>query len=289
MRHCIACRSPAVRADWSCPDCGATPEHRDGIPLLAPAAIGEGRGFDPASFDHLAATEEASFWFRGRNRLILWALARYAPTADSMLELGCGTGYVLRGVHAARPELRLAGAELYPEGLQVAAGRLPGVELVQLDATRMPFDGEWDVVGAFDVLEHIADDAAALAGMREAARPGGTILISVPQHAWLWSTADDYAMHERRYTRAELIRKVEAADLEVVRATSFVTLLLPAMVASRWRERRSGAAYDPTQEHASATRVPALDRVLDAERALIRRGVNLPAGGSLLLVARRPV
>lgn len=260
----------------------------DGIPCLAPEAVGTVQGFDPEAFERLARTEQRSFWFRSRNRLIVWALDRYLPSARSMLEIGCGTGFVLSGVAAGRPGMVLAGAELHPEGLRFARERVPQAAFVQLDAARMPYEGEWDVVGAFDVLEHIEDDEAALAGMVAATRPGGGVLITVPQHASLWSQADDYARHARRYSRSELVRKVERAGLQVVRVTSFVSILLPLMYASRWRERAGRRRYDPAREHASAARVPLLERALDAERAVIRRGVDLPAGGSLLLVAGRP-
>jgi SAM-dependent methyltransferase len=264
------------------------PEFVDGIPCLAPEAIGTTDGFEPEAFARLARTEESSFWFRSRNRLIGWALRRYMPAARSMLEIGCGTGYVLSGIAASRPEISLAGAELHPQGLRFARERVPQAAFVQLDATRMPYEREWDVVGAFDVLEHVEDDEAALAGMVAAARPGGGVLITVPQHRSLWSEADEYARHARRYTRSELVGKVERAGLRVVRVTSFVTLLLPLMYASRWLERVGRRPYDPAREHASAARLPLLERALDAEHALIRRGVDLPAGGSLLLVAVRP-
>jgi SAM-dependent methyltransferase len=250
--------------------------------------IGTTEGFDPEAFERLARTEERSFWFRSRNRLITWALERYKPGAESMLEIGCGTGYVLAGVAARLGGMRLEGAELHPEGLVFARRRLPHAQFVQLDATRMPYDEEWDVVGAFDVLEHIEEDETALAGMFAATRRGGVVLITVPQHMSLWSQADDYARHARRYSRTELVEKVERAGFRALRTTSFVSLLLPAMYASRWRERRAGQGYDPAREHTQAAQVPLLDRMLDAERALIGRGLDLPAGGSLLLVGERP-
>jgi SAM-dependent methyltransferase len=255
---------------------------------FAPEAIDAGRGFDRAAFDHLARLEEGSFWFRGRNKLIAWALERHFPAARSLLEIGCGTGYVLRGLRRARPALTLAGAELYPEGLRFARERVPDATFLQLDATRVPYEAEWDVVGAFDVLEHVEDDEAVLAGMRRAARPGGGVIVTVPQHPWLWSAADDYARHVRRYRRRELVAKVRAAGLRVERVTSFVSILLPAMYVSRWLERRADAGYDPEREHAAAARLKPLERVLDLERLAIRRGVDLPVGGSLLLAARRP-
>jgi SAM-dependent methyltransferase len=288
VRRCVECGRSFEAEGWRCPACGFEPEERDGFLAFAPAAIEEGRGFDRTSFDHLVRVEEASFWFRGRNKLILWALERHFPAARSLLEVGCGTGYVLAGLEREHPELRLAGAELYPDGLRYARERIPRVEFVQLDATNIPYDGEWDVVGAFDVLEHVEDDEAAMAGLRLAARPGGGVIVTVPQHPSLWSAADDYAHHVRRYTRGELVEKLRGAGLEIALVTSFVSLLLPAMYLSRWLERRRGGEFDPEREHAAAARVRLLDRALDLERAAIRRGVRLPAGGSLLAVARRP-
>lgn len=255
---------------------------------LAPESAKDGKGFDPDSFHHLVDVEEGSFWFQGRNQLILWALERYCPTAGSLLEVGCGTGYVLAGIRAKRPDMQLAGAELYVEGLAHARRRVPSADFYQLDATQIPFEEEWDVVCAFDVLEHVGDDQTFLAGLHAAARPGGRLLVTVPQHRWLWSRADDYAHHVRRYTRRELVDKVGGAGFRVERVTSFVTLLLPAMWASRLRDRRSRAAYDPTREHVSGAVAPILKRTLGAEVSLIKRGVDLPVGGSLLLVAARP-
>jgi SAM-dependent methyltransferase len=245
-------------------------------------------GFDEESFQHLPEAEEKSFWFRSRNSLIVWALQRYFPRARSMLEVGCGTGFVLAGVRKAFPEMRLVGGELYRAGLAVAAQRVPDAELLELDARDLAFDGEFDVVGAFDVLEHIAEDALALREMHSALRPGGGLLVTVPQHPRLWSAVDEYSQHVRRYTRADLLEKVREAGFDIVRWTSFVSLLLPLLAASRLRFR-GAKAFDPLSEYRSPAFVDsALGWVLAAERALIKSGLPLPAGGSLLVVARRP-
>jgi len=247
-------------------------------------------GFDPGSFEHLAALEEGSFWFQGRNDIILWALDRYAPGAASMLEIGAGTGFVLDAVHRAHPGMRVVGSELFAEGLVHARRRLPDAELVQMDARAMPYEDEFDVIGAFDVLEHIDDDRGVLREVARALRPGGTLLVTVPQHQWMWSPADDYAHHVRRYARGELRDKLAGAGLELRRLTSFVSILLPAMVASRLLQRGAPAeAYDPVAEHERTARLRRpLELTLRAEHALIRRGVSLPAGGSLLAVAQLP-
>lgn len=241
------------------------------------------------SFERLARLESGSFWFRARNELIVWALREHAPSARSFLEIGCGTGYVLMGLHRAFPHMELTGAEIHEAGLRFTRQRLANATLFQMDARHIPFDAEFDAVGAFDVIEHIDEDVDVLTEMRRAVKPGGTILVSVPQHRWLWSAADDYARHRRRYCRAEVRSKFLIAGLEVVTTLSFVSILLPLLVASRIRQRGSHASYDPTGELRFSK---PLDRSLEAimrfERWLIRRSVRLPAGGSLLIVARRP-
>jgi SAM-dependent methyltransferase len=194
---------------------------------------------------------------------------------------------VLAGLREALPGLRLVGSELFAEGLEIARRRLPDVKLVALDAVEMPFDGEFDVVGAFDVLEHVDEDERALAGMRRALRPGGGLLLLVPQHPRLWSEMDVVARHVRRYTRRGLVAKVERAGFEVVATSSFVSALLPAMVLSRGVRRVLGRPYDPIAELRPGPLNGVFERVLDGERKLIERGMSLPAGGSLLLVARR--
>jgi SAM-dependent methyltransferase len=246
------------------------------------------RGFDETYFEHLPQVEERSFWFRSRNALIVWALRRYFPHAQSMLEVGCGTGFVLRGVRDAFPNMRLVGGEPFEAGLAVAAQRVPDAELLKLDARDLPFREEFDVVGAFDVLEHLDGDERALAAMYGALRSGGGLLVTVPQHPRLWSVVDEYSRHVRRYRRGELPRKVRDRGFDVLRQTSFVSLLLPVLVLSRLRFRGK-RDFDPLSEFRAPPFVDsALGWVLTAERTLIKSGLSLPAGGSLLVVARRP-
>ena len=110
-----------------------------------------------------------------------------------------------------------------------------------MDARRIPFRDEFDVIGAFDVIEHIEEDVAVIDEVGRALRPGGGFVMTVPQHPALWSPQDEHAHHVRRYTAAGLRRKVEAAGFEVVRMTSFVRLLLPSCSRRGMRLRRRAA------------------------------------------------
>lgn len=293
MRLCPGCGQPLAAAGWDCSNCGYRAARRAGFVALAPKlaeqAQTQNEGFDPALFSELAALEARNFWFRARNRLILWALQRHAPGFSDFLEVGCGTGYVLQGIAAAFPQARLVASEAETVGLRFAAERVPRAEFLQLDARRMPFSGEFDAIGAFDVIEHITEDETVLAQMRRALKPGGHLLLTVPQHPFLWSEYDVRAHHVRRYTRPELRQKLERAGYRIVKMTSFVSLLLPLMMLSRMTKTAKVADYDPLAElRIGSVTNAVLERVLDAERLLIRAGLSLPAGGSLLAVAQRP-
>jgi len=163
--------------------------------------------------------------------------------------------------------------------------RDPGINLATDAWVVLGFDGEFDVVGAFDVLEHIADDETVLRAMHRALCPGGGVLITVPQHPALWSAQDEHAGHRRRYTKKELVAKLRAAGFADMKTTSFVSLLLPLMALARLRKRKRADPFDELRIGGLANRV--LEAVLDIERGLIRLGVSFPAGGSLLAVARK--
>lgn len=264
------------------------PPCEKGVFLFAPSLAGGNDGFKPEYFQQLAANEDSHFWFRNRNRLLVWALRYFFPDSLSLLEVGCGTGFVLKGLRESLPALNVAGSELFLTGLAFARERLPGVPLYQMDAMRVPFVEEFDVVGAFDVLEHIGDDEQVLRQMYQAVVSGGGLMITVPQHPSLWSVADVRACHRRRYTRRELLGKVESAGFRVRRVTSFVTLLLPILWLSRRRQDRNGKDAPNAEYQIKAMTHRLLEATLRFESWLIRLGVGLPAGGSLLLVAEKP-
>ncbi|MDH0626914.1 methyltransferase [Pseudomonas mosselii] len=246
-------------------------------------------GFRKDFYKELATLEGKNFWFRARNKIIIWALKKYMPQLTSFHEIGCGTGFVISAVAHAFPEAHLSGSEYFNEGLVYARQRLPDVEFQQMDARQINFASAPDVIGAFDVLEHIEEDEQVLDQMAKALAPNGMLFITVPQHRWLWSSVDVHACHVRRYKASELHGKMVRAGLEVVRSTSFVSTLLPAMYLSRLMKRHSDDAKP--DEMAELRIHPALNGIfewaLNLELAIIRQGLNLPLGGSRLVVARK--
>jgi SAM-dependent methyltransferase len=288
MKRCLACEARFESADWTCPKCGYQPPLRDEILQFMDEEVEAHAGFKPEYFARLAKIEESNFWFRARNELIQWALRTYFPDAKSFLEVGCGTGFVLTGIRENFPRMRLVGSEIFADGLVFAKARLPEVELYQMDARRIPFEREFDVVGVFDVLEHVIEDENVLVQLFNAARPGGGLLVTVPQHPFLWSASDQHAKHQRRYNRAELRRKVENTGFRIERITSFNSLLLPLMICSRMQRKRDQDVNPWREFEISFALNRTLESILSFERMMIRKGVSFPAGGSLLLIGRKP-
>jgi len=242
-------------------------------------------GYSDAACARLAQFEDGHYWFEPRRRLIIWALQRYFPDARSFVDVGCGTGFVLAGIADACPGVSLSGTDFLDTGVTMTQARLPQVACSRQDARTLRLPAPVDVAGAFDVIEHIDDDGAVLERLAEAVRPGGGLLLTVPQHAWLWSDVDVRAGHVRRYTRSGLTTLVRKAGFDVLRVTSFVTLLLPLLIAAR---RTRTAPDDPIRGlRISRAGNAVLSAVMTLEGWLIRRGVSWPIGGSLLLVARR--
>lgn len=289
MRICLHCRRTHDSGNWTCPHCGAAPQREDGIIVFAPDMADATDGYDAAAFADLARFEGANFWFRSRNRVITGFIRECFPGARKFLELGVGTGAVHNAIAGSFPELELHASEVLLAGLRLARMHVPArTSLYQMHAGAIPFSGEFDLIGAFDVIEHIDDDAAALTSMRRALRAGGGILLTVPQHPWLWSSQDVRAHHKRRYTAAELHGKIERAGFRILRSTSFVSLLLPALAWTRWRERGRPAAQGTaaTGLDLPAPLNSALYGVMEAERRLLLSWLNLPFGGSRIVAAR---
>jgi SAM-dependent methyltransferase len=164
----------------------------DGVRCYAPERAGDYADYPVEGFDVTARLEADSFWCRSRNRILRGIVERFTDRSRklSVLEVGCGIGGVVAELRQL-PHLEITASEIYLHGLHYARQRFPDVQFVQLDATAMPFRAEFDVVGAFDVLEHIEADQRAISGIHQALRPGGLFVLTVPQYQWMWSRLDE--------------------------------------------------------------------------------------------------
>jgi SAM-dependent methyltransferase len=264
----------------------------DGIRCYAPEVAQAYTDYPSEGFDLTAKEEARSFWCRTRNRVVTQVFRRFTDRTRPLdvLDIGCGIGGVV-GALRKLPNLRLTGSEIYLQGLRYARARLPDVDFIQLDATNIPFRAAFDVISAFDVIEHIPDDELVMRQVREALRPKGLFIVTVPQYQWMWSSLDDIVHHKRRYSRRELIAKLNRSGFDVIYATSFLTILFPLMMLSRLKGNQRPPSVDKAKDFSDSVKLPGplntlFDCVMRIDEALLRLGVTLPFGGSLLVVAR---
>lgn len=244
-------------------------------------------GFQEVSFDVLMKYEGWHWWFQCRNSLILSLIKRFSTSKDRILEIGCGNGLVTEAIDKEFKGSEVIGTEFLEAGLVNARARLPNVTFQQLDARDLDDSTKFDIICAFDVLEHIDADTDVMTAVRTALKDDRSrFYITVPQHMSLWSEADVFAKHERRYSFTEMKDKLAQAGFEVEYRTSFVFLLSPLMFLSRLKKQKA-EAYDVEAEfNISKLSNTVLTGIMKTEAMLRNIGVPMPFGGSLVVVAK---
>ena len=243
---------------------------------------------DSAVYEELASVEGTHWWFQGRRRIMREIVARYRPTAvaaggATIVDIGCGTGEM---VDMLTEFGRVTALDASP--IAVGHCRARFGDRVDVRLGRIPDDlpSGAALVTAFDVVEHLEDDATALAAIRASLAPGGRFICTVPAFPFLWSDHDVAHHHFRRYTRPVLRRRLEEAGFTVERLSYFNMFLFPAVAVVRLAQR-----LVPGRRGGSDAGLPSpgVNRLLlalfSAERRLLQV-TSLPVGISLLAVCR---
>jgi SAM-dependent methyltransferase len=182
--------------------------------------------------------------------------------------------------------------DLFAEALRHARQRSSSL-LVQANVSALPFRPGFQLIGLFDVLEHLPEDRRVLSDLRALLAPGGKLLLTVPAHRSLWSYFDEAAHHCRRYEAAELHRKLDGAGYHVEYLTHYMTSIYPLVWGWRRltaldRGRTKTGERDPDLARRELRIVPALNQclqlLLGQETRFIARRWTLPIGTSLLAV-----
>ena len=226
--------------------------------------------------------EPEYWWYRARAGLLQAALGDFLGSPRRLLDVGSADG---PSVSWMRGDHERFAIDLDPRGLTPGTG-------VRASALALPFGtGTFDVVGAFDVIEHCEPEKQALAELARVLTPGGRLLASVPAYQWAWSDHDVRAGHYRRYTLPRLVAAVEGAGLTVRRSTYAFAGVFPFFAAERVARRLRRGRGDAAAGRGLPRVPPALDRVLtglsSAEARALRRR-DLPFGSSVFLAAEKP-
>lgn len=238
---------------------------------------------DRIVYDRMAEHDSTHWWYVARRDILADYIARYVqPPKDArILEIGCGTGHNLPmlgafgtvdAIEIDEAARTVASARL---GRQVGSAPLPELTGVA--------EGQYDLIAVLDVVEHVEDDVAALAGMAKRLKPGGKILITVPAHQWMWSAHDVVNHHKRRYSKASLTAALAKAGLKWRKLRWFNSLLFPAAVAARVAGKLTGK--DDSDDSPPPKPLNwAFEKIFGLERHLLGR-VPLPPGLSIIVLA----
>ncbi|MBL7209416.1 MAG: methyltransferase domain-containing protein [Dehalococcoidia bacterium] len=291
--YCPKCKSNLTRMGdaYFCQDCAHSYPIVDGIPSFVDRNATTD-SFDALGFEFLFQMEQKHFWHIGRKEIILHVLRRNIPNLARcrMLEIGCGNGSVL--AHLKQNGVNTEGGDIFLEGLRFCQQRVDSVTLYHIDILGLPFVNSFDIIGIFDVLEHIDDDEKALVEISQALKPGGKLILTVPAYKFLWSYSDVQSHHERRYNKKELTTKLERNGFIIKRISFFMFFLFPVLAGIRligniFDRAKSSENARPSLELRT---VPVVNEVflgsLRLEKLLIRH-LSLPFGASLLILAEK--
>lgn len=230
--------------------------------------------------------EQSHWWYTGRRKILADFVEKICRQVTDrrpkILDVGCGTGANLLMLSKYGDA---EGVDVSEDALAFCRER--GLDKVRLGAgEELPYEnGTFDLVTAFDVVEHMDDDLAGLREMRRVLRPGGRALLFVPTFMFLWGLQDDVSNHRRRYRLPELRRVLEQAGFEIERTTyANITFFLPILVM-RQLMRLTGLKTDSENNINVSSLNGVLGRVFGAESWILKR-MNLPFGVSGLCVAR---
>lgn len=243
-----------------------------------------------AEYDNLDRVEHRMWWFGARDRNLLMVSRRGIPRdsgARPILDAGCGTGGFLTRLSTAYPDHALFGLDIDPMACRRAAAK--GARPVcagSIDALPFP-DGVFAVVFSIDVLCHReVDELRALTQFHRCLAENGWLVVNLPAYRWMFSRHDAAVHNVRRYTADSLTRLLKAAGFRCVYATYWNTVLFPFMVITRKLLGERRAAVSDVRLYPRP--INALCRAATTfETLLLRGGLRLPFGGSVLAVAAK--
>lgn len=230
--------------------------------------------------------EREHWWFRGRNQIILSLLKKQVPQNPlKILNVGVATGHSSELLSALG---KVVSVEPDEECCKFLKSELK-IEVVNASGTNLPFeDNQFDLVCAFDVIEHIDDDTAATRELKRVCKIDGLVFITVPAFMFLWSLHDEVNEHFRRYNLKEL-KSLFISEGNIIFCSYFNFLFFIPITIVRslgklfsFQRFRSGSSSDFSLFKANYLN-NFLFKLFSLERHFLNGNIKFPFGVSLLL------
>ncbi|MFH0800852.1 MAG: class I SAM-dependent methyltransferase [bacterium] len=270
-----------------CPNCDYSAEIMEGIYFFHPNAS-DFQDYRSEDLHLLHEAEDKYFWFKTRNSFISSLFEKYVAKSEKIIEVGAGTGNISgmllrRGYDVSAGEIHKTGL-LYAKSYGIR-------EAYQFDVLKSPFIEHFDVVGMFDVLEHIADDALALKNVHQMLKKGGKVILTVPAHEWLWSRNDRVASHKKRYEVKSIKKLFQESGFEALCIKSFFVSILPLLYLRCLLNRDDGSPPREEEYKREYFKISPvfnfmLENILNFENMILKH-FSPGAGGSLAVVGKK--
>jgi len=232
--------------------------------------------------------EDSHWWYVGRRAILESFLERIVQSSKfkvqspRILDVGCGTGgnlEMLANFGAAE------GVDVSDDALEFC--RLKGLKARKGLAESLPFaDASFDIVTALDVVEHLDDDAAGLKEINRVLRKNGRALIFVPAFMWLWGVQDDVSNHRIRYTKRQIVERLQKAGFEIERATYANWTFFAPILAGRTLMKLTGIKPESENNVNVSALNGVFGKLFGAERFWLKN-FDFPFGVSIVIVAKK--
>ena len=239
-------------------------------------------------YTRLAQQEDIHWWFGLLHRNLFAALDFLALSGPGLrcADFGCGTGGLIAELRNRFPTWSIFGVDRSTAAIELARQK-HGSNFVIGDVQCPPFKADlFDIIFSMDVMCHReVQSARMLKGIFAALKPGGVVILNNPAYEWLRSYHDAFVHTARRYTICGVADDLAEAGFTVMRCTYSNTILFPLMVIKRKLLTGSASRSDVDDVPFWLNRL--LELVSLPEAILIRRGIYLPFGGSVLAIGRK--
>lgn len=240
------------------------------------------------TYEIMNRVENKHWWFVGRRAILEEFLRQIIQNPKSkvqspkILDVGCGTGANLEMLQNFG---EAEGVDVSNDALEFC--RAKGLKAHKGLAEKLPFaDESFDLVTALDVVEHLDDDVAGLQEMRRVLKKGGRALIFVPAFMWLWGVQDDISNHRIRYTKRQIVERLEKAGFEIERATYANITFFAPILAGRTLMKVTGIKPE-SENNVNVSALNGLFGKIFSAESLWLRNFDFPFGVSIVIVAKK--
>lgn len=205
-----------------------------------------------------------------------------APSSLHILDVGCGTGANIEMLSAYGDA---EGVDVSDDALEFC--RRKGLKVQKGLAEKLPYEDEaFELTTALDVVEHLDDDIAGLKEMFRVTKRGGYSLIFVPAFMWLWGVQDDISNHRIRYTKKQIVDRLEKAGYTIERATYANWTFFAPILGGRLLMRLTGIKPESENNINVSALNGVFGKLFSSERFWLKN-FNFPFGVSIVIVAKK--